>query len=176
VGAPLAPRHRQATTVVEARLQRQEFTYIGSRIAFHRRMVEALAFREAGHNYDEIGERLKCSPSNAYKLVVKAMDRIIAEPAKRVLDRELRRLDILQTSIFVDASQGDLAAQAMHLRLADHRAKLLGLYPKEPQVNLNIGDGDGSGATPARHCRRPRNGRGRRSGPSGNSRLMASRG
>ena len=118
-------------------------------------MVEALAFREAGHNYDEIGERLKCSPSNANKLVVKAMDRIIAEPAKRVLDLELRRLDILQTSIFIDASQGDLAAQAMYLRLADHRAKLLGLYPKEPAVNLNIGDGDGSGGFKINFCLPP---------------------
>jgi hypothetical protein len=118
-------------------------------------MVEALAFREQGLDYDQIGERLKCNPSNAYKLVVKAMDRIIAEPAKRVLDLELRRLDILQTSIFVDASQGDLAAQAMYLRLADHRAKLPGLYPKEPQVNLNIGDGDGSGGFKINFCLPP---------------------
>ena len=105
-------------------------------------MAEALCYREQGLDYEQIGARLKCHPANACKLVTKAMDRIIMEPAKRVLDLELRRLDILQTSIFVDASQGDLAAQAMYLRLADHRARLLGLYPKEPQVHLNVG-GDG---------------------------------
>jgi hypothetical protein len=156
---------------------------------------------EQGLDYDQIGERLKCNPSNAYKLVVKAMDRIIAEPAKRVLDLELRRLDILQTSIFIDASQGDLAAQAMYLRLADHRAKLLGLYPKEPQMHLNVG-GDGPSefkinfvlpppreevcppppvdVTPqgpadySRPAYRPhRKGRGRHSGRCGNSRMAS---
>jgi hypothetical protein len=106
-------------------------------------MVEALCYREQGLSFEQIGARLKCHPGNAQKLVVKAMDRVIMEPAKRVLDTELRRLDILQASIFVDASEGDLAAQAMYLRRADHRAKLLGLYAREPHVNLNVGDGAG---------------------------------
>ena len=95
---------------------------------------------------------MKCNPSNACKLVTRAMDSLIIEPAKRILDLELRRLDILQTSIFVDASQGDLAAQAMYLRLADHRAKLLGLYPKEPQVNFNVGADGGGGEFKIRFC------------------------
>jgi hypothetical protein len=29
----------------------------------------------------------------------------------------------------------------MYLRIADQRARLLGLYPKEPQVHFNINDG-----------------------------------
>jgi hypothetical protein len=66
-----------------------------------------------------------------------AMDRITAEPARRVLDLELRRLDTLQSAIYANAIEGDLSAQAMYLRIADQRAKLLGLYPKEPTVNLN---------------------------------------
>jgi hypothetical protein len=32
--------------------------------------------------------------------------------------------------------QGDLSSQQMYLRIADQRARLLGLYPKEPQVHL----------------------------------------
>jgi hypothetical protein len=50
-----------------------------------------------------------------------AMDRITAEPARRVLDLELR-LDTLQSAIYADAIDGDLSAQAMYLRIADQRA------------------------------------------------------
>jgi hypothetical protein len=67
-----------------------------------------------------------------------AMDRITAEPARRVLELELRRLDQLQTAIYADALQGDLSSQQMYLRIADQRARLLGLYPKEPQVNFSL--------------------------------------
>ena len=56
-----------------------------------------------------------------------AMDRITAEPARRVLDLELRRLDTLQSAIYANAVGGDLSAQAMYLRIADQPAKLLGL-------------------------------------------------
>jgi hypothetical protein len=55
----------------------------------------------------------------------------------------LRRLDILQASIFVDASEGDISAQQMYLKIADHRAKLLGLYGREQQLHLNVGGGEG---------------------------------
>jgi hypothetical protein len=58
-----------------------------SKIAFQRRMAEALCYREQGLNYEQIGARLKCHPANACKLVTKAMDRIIMEPARRVLGR-----------------------------------------------------------------------------------------
>jgi hypothetical protein len=71
-----------------------------------------------------------------------AMDRITAEPARRVLDLELQRLDTLQSAIYANAVRGDLSAQAMYLRIADQRARLLGLYPKEPQVNFNLPAGD----------------------------------
>ena len=55
-------------------------------------MAEALFYREQGLNYEQIGERLNCHPGNVQKLVTKAMDRIIMEPAKRLIDLELRRL------------------------------------------------------------------------------------
>jgi hypothetical protein len=72
------------------------------------------------------------------------MDRMIEEPARDVLKMEIARLNELQSAIYADAREGDLAAQAMYLRLADHRAKLLGLYPREGhnQVMLNV-DGGG---------------------------------
>src|SRR6516164_7083460 len=112
------------------------------RIALRRRQSEALRLREQGYNYEQIAKYMKANPSTVYRWVMAAMDRITAEPARRVLDLELRRLDALQSAIYPDASDGDLAAQAMYLRIADQRAKLLGLYPKEPQVNFNLPAGD----------------------------------
>jgi transposase-like protein len=108
------------------------------RIVLRRRQSEALRYREQGYNYEQIAKHMKTNPSTVYRWVVAAMDRITAEPAKRVLELELRRLDQLQTAIYADALQGDLSSQQMYLRIADQRARLLGLYPKEPQVNLNI--------------------------------------
>jgi transposase-like protein len=111
------------------------------RIALRRRQSEALRFREQGYNYEQIAKHMKTNPSTVYRWVVAAMNRITAEPAKRVLELELRRLDQLQTAIYADALQGDLSSQQMYLRIADQRARLLGLYPKEPQVHFNINDG-----------------------------------
>jgi transposase-like protein len=107
------------------------------RIALRRRQSEALRFREQGYNYEQIAKHMRTNPSTVYRWVMAAMDRITAEPARRVLDLELRRLDTLQSAIYADAIDGDLSAQAMYLRIADQRAKLLGLYPKEPTVYLN---------------------------------------
>ena len=66
---------------------------------------------------------MNTNPSTVYRWVVAAMDRIIAEPAKRVLELELRRLDQLQAAIYDDALQGDLSSQQMCLRIADQRAR-----------------------------------------------------
>jgi transposase-like protein len=112
------------------------------RIALRRRQSEALRFREQGYNYEQIAKHMRTNPSTVYRWVMAAMDRITAEPARRVLDLELRRLDTLQSAIYANAIKGDLNAQAMYLRIADQRAKLLGLYPKEPQVNFNLPAGD----------------------------------
>jgi hypothetical protein len=66
------------------------------------------------------------------------MNRITAEPARLVLELELRRLDDLQSGIYVDAVEGDPVSIRLYLDIRDRRAKLLGLYPKEPQVHLNV--------------------------------------
>ena len=108
------------------------------RIALRRRQSEALKFREQGYNYEQIAKHMKTNPSTVYRWVIAAMDRITAEPAKRVLELELRRLDQLQTAIYTDALQGDLSSQQMYLRIADQRARLLGLYPKEPQLAMSL--------------------------------------
>ena len=81
---------------------------------------------------------MKTNPSTVYRWVVAAMNRITAEPARLVLELELRRLDDLQSGIYVDAVEGDPVSIRLYLDIRDRRAKLLGLYPKEPQVHFNI--------------------------------------
>src|SRR6516164_2061725 len=108
------------------------------RIALRRRQSEALRFREQGYNYEQIARHMKTNPSTVYRWVVAAMNRITAEPARRVLALELRRLDDLQSGIYVNALGGDPVSIRLYLDISDRRAKLLGLYPKEPQVHLNI--------------------------------------
>ena len=108
------------------------------RIALRRRQSEALSFREQGYNYEQIAKYMKTNPSTVYRWVIAAMDRITAEPARRVLELELRRLDDLQSGIYADAIEGDPVSIRLYLDIADRRAKLLGLYPKEPQVHLSI--------------------------------------
>ncbi|MGK4277465.1 terminase gpP N-terminus-related DNA-binding protein, partial [Escherichia coli] len=76
-----------------------------------RRQSEALSFREQGYNYEQIAKYMKTNPATVYRWVVAAMDRITAEPANRVLELELRRLDQLQTATYADAVQGDLSSQ-----------------------------------------------------------------
>jgi hypothetical protein len=71
------------------------------RIALRRRQSEALRFREQGYNYEQIAKHMRTNPST-YRWVVAAMDRFTAEPAKRVLELELRRLDQLQTAIYAE--------------------------------------------------------------------------
>src|SRR6516164_4359596 len=82
------------------------------RIALRRRQSEALRFREQGYNYEQIAKQMKTNPSTVYRWVMAAMDRITAEPARRVLDLELRRLDALQSGIYANATEGDLSAIA----------------------------------------------------------------
>ena len=54
------------------------------------------------------------------------------------MELELRRLDDLQSGIYVNALEGDPVSIRLYLDISDRRAKLLGLYPKEPQVHLNV--------------------------------------
>ena len=58
------------------------------------------------------------------------------------MELELRRLDDLQSGIYVNALEGDPVSIRLHLDISDRRAKLLGLYPKEPQVHFNIPGAD----------------------------------
>jgi hypothetical protein len=68
-----------------------------------------------------------------------------AETAAEVLRTELRRLDALFSAYYDNGVSGDMPAASMALRVADQRAKLLGLYPKDGQqqtLGVTVKSGD----------------------------------
>jgi hypothetical protein len=115
------------------------------------RDAQALELRAAGLSIRQIGRQLGCSATTAHRRVVRGLDRTLREPADRVRALELHRLDQLQAAAtatlrarhvvvqagrpVLDPASGDpyvdhgpvLAAIAALLRIAERRARLLGL-------------------------------------------------
>jgi hypothetical protein len=115
------------------------------------RDAAALELRAVGLSFREVGRQLGCSSTTAHRRVVRGLDRTLREPADRVRALELHRLDQLQAAatatlrtrhvlvqggrVVLDPASGNpyvdhgptLAAIAALLRIAERRAKLLGL-------------------------------------------------
>jgi hypothetical protein len=115
------------------------------------RDARALELRAAGLSFRQIGRQLGCGTTTAYKRVGRGLDRTLREPADRVRTLELHRLDQLTAAAMavlgarhvlvqagrpvLDPVSGDpypdhgptLAAIAALLRVAERRARLLGL-------------------------------------------------
>ena len=67
----------------------------------------------------------------------------LVETAERVRTLELTRLDSLQSEIWANCVEGDLAAINTFLRVQDQRCRLLGLYPKDgAMVQVGIANKD----------------------------------
>ena len=64
----------------------------------------------------------------ARKYVAAALERALREPAEEVRELELRRLDHMLFKLSPRLEEGDLKAIGAALKIADHRARLLGLY------------------------------------------------
>lgn len=89
---------------------------------------QALELRRAGLTYDAIAERLGfANKGGAYKAVKRALQRTLQEPADELRALEVDRLDRLQAAIWPKAMRGDTAAVDRVLRIAERRARLLGL-------------------------------------------------
>ena len=125
----------------------------GRRVDAAERDAQALELRAAGLSFRQIGRQLGCSTSDAHR-------RVLREPADRVRALELHRLDQLQAHavavlcdrhVLIQAGrvvvdqQGRpypdhglvLAAIAALLRIAERRARLLGLdAPARVDANL----------------------------------------
>jgi Homeodomain-like domain len=65
------------------------------RATARQREARAVQLRTAGATYQQIGDRLGCSESRAWRIVQRALDRMVREPADQLRQLELARLDQL---------------------------------------------------------------------------------
>lgn len=104
---------------------------------------QCLELRKRAYSYREIGKELNISSTAAYKAVMRILDRMEAElkePAKRVREVELQKLDAIEKVITVKARNGDMFAVDRLLKVAERRARLTGIdMPVKTQV---LGDAD----------------------------------
>ena len=97
-------------------------------IAVMDRKAEALTLRRRGMKYREIADKLGyATPGGAYKAVRSAMDATIREPADELRQHELGRLEELHQAVWDKALEGNLNAIDRVLKVAERRAKLVGL-------------------------------------------------
>ena len=94
------------------------------------RKTRALQMRLAHATYEEIGAALGVSRQTACVYVTEELDarkRECAEAADKIRDMERDRLDRMAKAIEDKVLAGDPAAIAVSLKIAERRAKLLGL-------------------------------------------------
>ena len=92
--------------------------------------VPAIALRRSGVPFREIAVRIGGAPWTAHAAVMRVLDRTLADPAESagvLRTMELERLDALLAAVWPAAVAGDLPAVGMALRVAERRARLLGL-------------------------------------------------
>jgi DNA-binding transcriptional MerR regulator len=108
------------------------------RIAAVERQRQALELRKAGVSYAAIAERLLYrGPQSACEAVKAALRKTIQEPADDVRRLELERLDVLALAVWPQARQGNQGAIDRALKIAERRAKLLGLdAPTKQEIDV----------------------------------------
>ena len=98
------------------------------RLTAAERQRQALELRKAGVTFETIATQLGYrNRSGAYKAVMSALRRTLQEPADEVRRLELERLDALLLALWSQARQGHQGAIDRCLKIAERRAKLLGL-------------------------------------------------
>ena len=94
------------------------------------REQRGLELRLAGASYVQIAEALGMTPGGAFKVVDRALRRQAAETDEKVealRSLELSRLERLHLALWSRGKDGDVKAVQTLLRLAERRARLLGL-------------------------------------------------
>jgi hypothetical protein len=119
------------------------------RIEMMEKRNEALNYRRQGYSFQAIADAMNTAIVNVHRWVVEGLREIPRENAEELVTMELERIDECQASIYANAIEGDLAAQAAYLNLARERSKLLGLYPDDRgamKVKATQTNGAGAGA------------------------------
>ena len=92
----------------------------------------------------EVSRCEKSLPSGqtiAYRAFNRALSRIIMEEPDEMRLLELSRLDRIQIEIYRNATQGQLGAVDRYLKIAERRAKLMGIDAAERVEHAGIGGG-----------------------------------
>jgi hypothetical protein len=107
--------------------------------------AKALELRRMGFGYAAIAEQIGVGKSQAHRYVVAGLDDAraqISASADELKSEEISRLDGMLAAIWPKARKGDCAAIDRVLKIAERRAKLLGL--DAPTRTALEGGGDGT--------------------------------
>ncbi|QMV84084.1 hypothetical protein HW450_06715 [Corynebacterium hindlerae] len=92
------------------------------------RNKKILKCRRLGMSNQEIGDKFNLDQSTVFRIVQKHLRDIPKEEADELRQLELERLDIATRGIMPKVLKGDAQAVNALVKVADHRAKLVGLY------------------------------------------------
>jgi DNA-binding CsgD family transcriptional regulator len=114
-----------------------------NKLAAQLRERQALDLRLKGFDYEEIGRKLKISGAGAYKILMRVLDRWkeeFAEKIPQVRQVEIQRCDMMLRALGKGIKQGDTKSIQTALKVAERRARLLGL---DAPVKVNPVDDEG---------------------------------
>jgi len=121
------------------------------RIAAAEKQRQALELRKGGASYAAIAQALGyATPSGAQAAIDSALKKTIQEPAEKVRQLELERLDAMLLGLWNDARKGHQGAIDRVLRIMERRAKFAGLDApvnvkhtgtgKDGEIEFNVND------------------------------------
>jgi len=114
-------RRKIAAQVARAELQRQ-----------------VLALRLRGDTYEDIGRVLKISWQSAYRAFRKSLEAIPALEAEAARRESLARLDAIRAEAWRHLDDDPAAMLTILIRCEERVARLLGLDPRTPSVEVNV--------------------------------------
>lgn len=90
--------------------------------------ARAVELRKAGATFEEIATAIPyANKGTAYKAVEQALREAVREPAQQLIELEVQRLDLMLRALWPSVVRGQLGAVDRALRVAERRARLLGL-------------------------------------------------
>ncbi len=117
------------------KLERGKMASGDVRVTARQREARALQLRQAGLTYAQIGRHLGVCESRAWRIVQRALRRVVADPLGELRQLENLRLDSLLMAVWPKAMAGQLEAVDRVLSIMARRARLLGLdAPTQHQV------------------------------------------
>jgi threonine synthase len=96
--------------------------------------VKALDYRKAGMTYQRIAEAMDCAQTTAFEYVQDALRETQREPADKVRELELERLDAMLRAIWPDVLKGNRLAIDRALGIMDRRSRYLGIDAPQRRI------------------------------------------